>query len=72
MTKQVTRLGRSRYLALTVGAGVIGLITAILVAGAPPVPSTLGVTIAVAWLLWRAPARDGHKRKSRGSLDEED
>ena len=49
-------IGRSRYIAITVGTGVIALVTAIYVIGAPPVAAVLGVGLAVGWLVWRAPA----------------
>lgn len=49
-------LTRSRYIALTVGTGAMGLLTAIFLVGAPPIPAAVGVVLAVAWLIWRAPA----------------
>lgn len=52
---RITPLTRSRYVALTIGAGVIAGLTAIRVVGAPPIPAIAGVAIAVAWLVWRAP-----------------
>jgi hypothetical protein len=55
MIKQLTPLTRSRYIALTIGAGVIAALTSLLVIGAPPIPATAGIAIAVAWLIWRAP-----------------
>ena len=53
---RVVEMGRQRYIALTIGAGIIGAISAIFLVGAPPIPAVLGVTIAVAYLIWRAPA----------------
>ena len=56
MTKpRLMPLTRSRYMALTIGAGVMAALTAVLLVGAPPVPAALGVALAVAWLVWRAP-----------------
>lgn len=57
MTKPqvITPLTRYRYIALTLGTGVIGLLTAIFLVGAPPIPAVVGVALAVAWLIWRAP-----------------
>ena len=52
----LTPLTRSRYIVLTVGTGVMGLLTAVLLASAPPIPALVGVAIAVTWLIWRAPA----------------
>ncbi|HUY17733.1 MAG TPA: hypothetical protein VMV15_00790 [Candidatus Binataceae bacterium] len=49
-------LSRSRYIALTVGTGAMGLVTAIFLVGAPPIPAAVGVVLAVAWLIWRSPA----------------
>lgn len=58
MTKpRLAPLARNRYLVLTLATGVMGLITAIFVIGAPPVPASVGVGAAVGWLIWRAPAR---------------
>jgi hypothetical protein len=54
-TPRITSLSRSRYIALTIGAGVIAGLTAIRVVGAPPIPAVAGIAIAVAWLIWRAP-----------------
>ncbi len=53
---RITPLTRSRHIALTVGTGVLGLLTAIFLVGAPPIPAVAGVVIAVGWLIWRAPA----------------
>jgi len=55
MNPRPTSLSRSRYIALTIGAGVIAALTAVRVVGAPPIPAAVGITIAVAWLIWRAP-----------------
>ena len=49
-------LSRARYLAVTIAAGVIGVLSAIFLVGAPPIPAVAGVAIAVGWLVWRAPA----------------
>jgi hypothetical protein len=49
-------LSRPRYLAVTIAAGVIGVISAIFLVGAPPVPAVAGVALAVGWLVWRAPS----------------
>jgi len=54
--KRVTPLSRQRYMAVTIAAGVIGAVSAIFLVGAPPIPAALGIAIAVAWLIWRAPA----------------
>ena len=56
MRPNLPALSRSRYLALTVAAGVIGVISAVFLVGAPPIPAAAGVAIAVGWLIWRAPA----------------
>jgi hypothetical protein len=57
MTKpRLLPLTRHRSIALTVGTGAIGLVTAIFLVGVPPIPAAAGVTLAVAWLIWRAPA----------------
>jgi hypothetical protein len=57
MTKPpVIPLNRSRYLALTLGAAVIGAISAVFLVGAPPIPAAVGVALAAGWLIWRAPA----------------
>ena len=55
MNPRSTPLARSRYIALTIGAGVIAALTAVRVVGAPPIPAAAGIAIAVAWLIWRAP-----------------
>ena len=49
-------LSRPRYLAVTIAAGLIGVISAIFLVGAPPVPAVAGVALAVGWLVWRAPS----------------
>jgi hypothetical protein len=49
-------LTRHRHIALTIGTGVMALLTAIFLVGAPPIPASAGVAIAVTWLIWRAPA----------------
>jgi len=56
MTKpRITPLTRNRHIVLTIGTGVIALLTAIFLVGAPPIPAVAGVTLAVSWLIWRAP-----------------
>ena len=45
-----------RYIAVTIGTGVMALLTAIFLADAPPIPAVAGVALAVTWLIWRAPA----------------
>jgi hypothetical protein len=50
-----TSLPRSRHIALTIGAGVIAALTAVRIVGAPPIPAAVGIAIAVAWLIRRAP-----------------
>jgi len=49
-------LTRHRQIALTIGTGVIALVTVIFLVGVPPIPAVAGVAIAVTWLVWRAPA----------------
>jgi hypothetical protein len=49
-------LTRHRHIVLTIGTGVLALVTAVFLVGAPPVAATAGVAIAVTWLIWRAPA----------------
>lgn len=56
MMKHIPAPARNRYLAITIGTGVIALLTAIYVIGAPPIPAIAGVVLTVAWLIWRAPA----------------
>jgi len=56
MRPDLPSLSRPRYLALTIAAGVIGVISAVFLVGAPPIPAAAGVAIAVGWLIWRAPA----------------
>lgn len=52
----LTPLTRNRHIVLTIGTAVIALLTAIFIVGAPPIPAVVGATIAVSWLIWRAPA----------------
>ena len=56
MKPNLPALSRSRYLTLTIAAGVIGILSAVFLVGAPPIPATAGVAIALGWLIWRAPA----------------
>jgi hypothetical protein len=57
MTKpRLINLPRHRHIALTIGTGVIALVTAIFLIGAPPIPAVAGVALTVTWLVWRAPA----------------
>ena len=57
MTKpRLITLTRHRHIALTIGTGVIALVTAIFLIGAPPIPAVAGVGLTVTWLVWRAPA----------------
>jgi hypothetical protein len=49
-------LTRNRHIVLTIGTGVMAALTAIFLIGAPPIPSAVGVALAVGWLIWRAPA----------------
>ncbi len=56
MTKRIIPLERGRYIAVTISAGLIGAISAIFLVGAPPIPALVGVGLAVAWLIYRAPA----------------
>jgi hypothetical protein len=49
-------LTRHRRMTLAIGTGVIALLTAIFLVGAPPIPAIAGVALAVTWLIWRAPA----------------
>lgn len=49
-------LTRHRYLALTLGTGVMAALTAIFLIGAPPIPAAVGIALAMGWLIWRAPA----------------
>ena len=51
-----TALSRQRYMAVTIAAGVIGVLSAVFLVGAPPIPAVAGVGLAVGWLIWRAPA----------------
>jgi len=50
------RIPRSRYIALTLAAGVLAAVGAIGLIGAPPLPALLGIAIAVAWSIYRAPS----------------
>jgi hypothetical protein len=56
MKSTLRALSRSRYLAVTAAAGVIGVLSAIFLVGAPPIPAVIGVAGAVGYLIWRAPA----------------
>jgi hypothetical protein len=56
MNPRHTPIPRNRYLVLTGATAAIGLISAIFLVGAPPLPAILGVAIAASWLIWRAPA----------------
>ncbi len=49
-------LTRHRHIGVTIGTGVVALLTAIFLVGAPPIPAAAGVALAVTWLIWRAPA----------------
>ena len=40
---------------VTVGTGTIAAITAIMLLGAPPIPSAIGIGLAVFWLIRRGP-----------------
>lgn len=53
-TPRLTTLTKNRQLVLAAGTGVMALVTAIFIVGAPPLPAILGVSAAVAWLIWRA------------------
>jgi hypothetical protein len=53
---RITPLTRNRHIVLTLGTGVIALLTAIFLVGAPPIPAVAGAILAVSWLIWRAPA----------------
>jgi hypothetical protein len=55
ITRRPINLSRARYIAVTVAAGVLGAISAVYFVGAPPIPATLGMALAVIWLIWRAP-----------------
>jgi hypothetical protein len=55
--RRISPLNRQRYIALTIGAGAIAAISAIFLVGAPPIPAAIGITVAVAYLLWRTPAK---------------
>jgi hypothetical protein len=56
MIKRIQPLTRNRRIVLAVGTGVIALVTAIFLAGAPPLPAIVGAALAVAYLVWRARA----------------
>lgn len=51
---KITVLNRQRYLALTAMAAVAAAAGAIMF-GAPLIPVSVGVVVAVGWLIWRAP-----------------
>lgn len=48
-------LTRRRHRELIVGTGVMAFLTAVFLAGAPPIPAAAGVALSVGWLIWRAP-----------------
>jgi len=50
------RLSRQRHIALALAAGALAALGAIGLVGAPPIPVVLGVVLAVAWSVWRAPS----------------
>ncbi len=52
------QLGRQRYIAITIGAGIVAAISAVFLVGAPPIPALAGVVLAVGWLIYRAPGRE--------------
>ncbi len=57
MSKRFSRpLTRHRHIVLTLGTGAMAALTAIFLIGAPPIPAAAGITLAVGWLIWRAPA----------------
>jgi hypothetical protein len=56
MKANLYSMSRQRYIAVTVAAGLIGVLSAIFLIGAPPVPAVAGVGLAVGWLIWRAPS----------------
>lgn len=51
---KITILSRQRYFALTAMAAVAAAAGAIMF-GAPLIPVSIGVVVAVSWLIWRAP-----------------
>lgn len=55
MIKPIIPLARGRYIVVTISAGLICAISAIFIVGAPPIPALLGVCLAIAWLIYRAP-----------------
>jgi hypothetical protein len=52
---KITVLSRQRYFALTITAAIAAAAGAIMF-GAPLIPASVGVLVAVGWLFWRAPA----------------
>ncbi|MGA8642320.1 MAG: hypothetical protein WB650_10495 [Candidatus Binatus sp.] len=52
---KITVLSRQRYFALTATAAIAAGAGAIMF-GAPLIPASIGVVVAVGWLIWRAPA----------------
>jgi hypothetical protein len=54
--RRLLAIPRQRYIALTIAAGLVAAISAIALVGAPPIPAAVGVAIAVAWSVWRAPS----------------
>ena len=56
MKPQLIPLTRSRHFVVVLATGAMGLVTAIFLVGAPPIPAVIGVVLAVGWLLWRTPA----------------
>jgi len=55
ITRRASNLSRGRYIAVTIAAGILGSVSAIYFVGAPPIPATVGMALAVIWLIWRAP-----------------
>ena len=56
MRPRFIQLSRQRHIMLTLGTGAIAIVTATYFIGALPIPAAVGVTLAVAWLLWRTPS----------------
>lgn len=56
MKPQLIPLTRPRHIVVVLATGAMGLVTAIFLVGAPPIPAVIGVVLAVGWLLWRTPA----------------
>ena len=52
---KITVLSRQRYFALTAMAALAAAAGAVMF-GAPLIPASIGVVVAVSWLIWRAPA----------------